>query len=136
MAYRSICMDGEARKGPGTTGQSGFILATLVDEGMCLTGTEAPHILIHIFTGLTADASDTTVAYHDSRPRAFASGSIVHTFCGSFGAHPMRLHMPAGRTRGIPRVCVSTKVLQQRFHMQETLTPSPHMGTTCADSAT
>ena len=130
-------MDTKGRRKPDTTVSSGLILLVILGtEGSLFTESEAPDTFIHIFTGLTADASNTTVAYHDSRPRAVASGSIVYTFCGSFGARPMHLHMSAGRTRGIPRVCVSTNVLDQRFHMQETLTPSPHMARTCADSAT
>ena len=73
---------------------------------------------------------------HDSRPRAFASGSIAYTFCGRLGARPMHLHMPAGRTRGIPRVLrLNKRAPAALSHARNFDTSTPH-GTTCADSAT
>ena len=81
-----------------------------------LTKSETLDTFIHIFTRPTADASDT-----NGRVSRFTPTRL------RLGIDRIHVWWQTGRTRGIPRVRVSTNVLQQRFHMQETLTPPPHM---------
>ena len=82
-------MDTKGRRKPDTTVSSGLILLVILGtEGSLFTESEAPDTFIHIFTGLTAGASDTTFAYHDSRPHTFTQDrSYAEHVCGRIGAH-------------------------------------------------
>ena len=87
MAHWGICMNRESRNGPATIARSGLMLAILETEAT-VSLNRRHRIHLYIFTGLTAGASDTTFAYHDSRPHTFTQDrSYAEHVCGRIGAH-------------------------------------------------